>query len=92
MKWWPFPTNGQFQQIISLLTQLKAKVDRMAIDQATFDSDLAGLVSSIATLIAAVDALAASKAEVDLTAEDQSVQAAAAQVADELAKLAPPAA
>lgn len=61
----------------------------MAIDQATFDQDLAALVSSITTLTTAVDALIASKPEADLTAEDTSVQAASAAVAAELAKLNP---
>jgi hypothetical protein len=64
----------------------------MAIDQATFDTDLAALVQAITDLDTAVEALIASKSTADLTTEDQSVQTAAAAVADELAKLAPPAA
>lgn len=62
----------------------------MAIDQATFDTDLAALVAAIGDLIVAVDAAIASKPAADLSAEDQSVQAAAGTVADELAKLTPP--
>ena len=61
----------------------------MAIDQATFDTDLAALVSAIGSLVTAVDTLLANKPQADLTAEDQSVQAAAASVAAELAKLNP---
>ncbi len=63
----------------------------MALDQATFDSELADLVTSIAALGDAIDAFIAAQPEgVDLTAEGQSVADAAAQIADDLAKLAPP--
>lgn len=62
----------------------------MAIDQSTFDNDLAALVAAIGTLVVAVDALIASKPAADFTAEDTSVQAAAKTVADELNKLNPP--
>ncbi len=63
----------------------------MALDQATFDAELSDLVSSIAALGDAIDAFIASQPEgVDLTAEGQSVADAAAQIAADLAKLAPP--
>jgi hypothetical protein len=61
----------------------------MAIDQATFDTDLAALVAAIGNLVAAVDALIASKPTADLTTEDQSVLTASQTVADELANLNP---
>lgn len=61
----------------------------MTIDQATFDTDLAALVTAIGELETAVDTLIASKPAADLTAEDQSVQTAAASVSAELAKIAP---
>jgi len=63
--------------------------EKMAVDQATFDTDLAALVTAIGTLTQSVDAWIASHPAADLTAEDQSVQAAAQAVADELAKIAP---
>jgi len=63
--------------------------EQMAVDQATFDTDLANLVTAIGTLTQSVDAWIASHPSADLSAEDQSVQAAAQAVADELAKIAP---
>lgn len=76
------------------LAELSAQLDRienkMAINQATFDTDLAALMGAIGTLVTAVDALLASTPAVDLTDEDKSVQAAAASVAAELNKLNPP--
>jgi hypothetical protein len=72
------------------LEDLNRKVDALAIDQTTFDTDLAALVAAIGNLVTAVDALIAATPAVDLTAEDSSVQAAAQQVADELAKITPP--
>lgn len=69
------------------LDRIEGKVDQLTIDQATFDTDLAALVASINTLVAAVEALP----QTDLTAEDQSVKDAAQAVSDELAKLTPPA-
>ena len=77
------------QRIESLLRDLNRKVDTIMIDQATFDTDLAALVAAIGTLTAAVDAWIAAHPAVDLTAEDQQVQAAAAAVAAELAKVTP---
>lgn len=59
----------------------------MTIDQATFDTDLAALVGSVSNLTTTVDAWIASHP--DLSAEDQQVQQASQQVADELAKLQP---
>jgi hypothetical protein len=61
----------------------------MALDQATFDTELGELVGAINQLGAAVDAFIASHAGTDLTAEGQSVQDAAQQVQDALAKLNP---
>ena len=81
--------EGQLDRIEHKLDSLERVVHQMAIDQATFDSDLAALVAAITNLDTAVDALIASKPAVDLTAEDTSVQTAAAAVAAELAKLAP---
>jgi chromosome segregation ATPase len=76
------------------LRRIEAKIDtlitkenKLSIDQATFDSDLAALVGAITSLESAVDAWIASHP--DLSAEDQSVQAAAQTVSDELAKLNP---
>jgi hypothetical protein len=66
------------------------EVQKMAVDQATFDTELAGLVQSITDLGTAIDAFIASQpAGVDLTAEAQSVSDAAAAVAAELAKVTP---
>lgn len=61
----------------------------MAIDQTTFDTDLAGLTASITSLITEVEAAIASKPAADLTAEDQSVLTAAQNVQAELDKLNP---
>jgi hypothetical protein len=83
-----FGYNG----INAKLDDILRRITSMAIDQATFDTDLAALVQAITDLDTAVEALIASKSTADLTTEDQSVQTAAAAVADELAKLAPPAA
>jgi hypothetical protein len=80
------------ERISVRLFRIERRVGEIMIDQETFDTDLAALVTAIAALVAAVDALIASKATADLTAEDTSVQAAAASVADELGKLTPPAA
>ena len=63
--------------------------EKMAVDQATFDTDLAALVTAIGTLTQSVDAWIASHPVTVLTAEDTSVQQAAQAVADELAKIAP---
>ncbi len=71
------------------LDSIERTVKQMSIDQATFDTDLAALVQAITDLDNAVDAFIASKPAADLTAEDQSVQTAAAAVAAELAKIAP---
>jgi hypothetical protein len=72
------------------LHRIERRQTQMAIDQATFDTDLAALVQAITDLDTAVDAWIASHP--DLSAEDSSVQSAAAAVSAELAKLAPPAA
>jgi hypothetical protein len=89
MRWLDiFGYNG----INAKLDDIIRRITSMAIDQATFDTDLAALVQAITDLDTAVEALIASKSTADLTTEDQSVQTAAAAVADELAKLAPPAA
>lgn len=57
----------------------------MAVDQATFDTDLAALVTAVEALIAAVKALPTE----DLTAEDQAVINAANDVNAELQALNP---
>jgi chromosome segregation ATPase len=77
------------ESLDSKLNEVLRRIEEMAIDQATFDTDLAALVQAISDLDSAVEALIASKAAVDLTAEDTSVQTAAAAVTAELAKLAP---
>jgi uncharacterized membrane protein len=74
-----------------VLNNILERIKQVAIDQATFDSDLAALVSSITNLIAAVDAKIAATPAADFTAEDATVQQAAASVAAELNKLNPPA-
>jgi hypothetical protein len=81
-----------YKGINAKLDDIIRRITSMAIDQATFDTDLAALVQAITDLDTAVEALIASKSTADLTTEDQSVQTAAAAVAEELAKLAPPAA
>ena len=74
------------------LQRIERNQEKMAIDQKTFDTDLAALVTSIGNLVTAVDALIAKgAASADLTTEDTSVQAAAASVTAELNKLNPPA-
>lgn len=77
------------ERIENKLDDLTRRITDMAIDQATFDTDLAALVQAITDLDTAVDAWVASHP--DLSAEDQSVQSAAAAVQAELAKIAPPA-
>lgn len=77
------------ERIEDKLDNLTRRIKKMAIDQATFDTDLAALVQEITNLNAAVDALVASKPAADLTAEEQQVQAASQAVADELAKITP---
>lgn len=74
-----------FGALFERMEYLTQEVRKMAIDQATFDTDLAGLVSAVNALISAVAALP----QTDLSAEDQSVQAAAAQVQAELAAITP---
>lgn len=71
------------------LDHLLREVHKMTIDQATFDTDLAGLVTAVTNLTSAVDAWIASHPGVDLTAEDQAVQTASQALADELAKVTP---
>src|SRR6266403_514301 len=82
--------NYEFNRLQENLTEIRKEITQMAIDQATFDTDLAALVTSVGNLVAAVDAFIASHPATDLTAEDQAVATAAASVADELNKLNPP--
>ena len=82
MSVWPFTQQ---------LTRIEKKVDKIMIDQKTFDTDLAALTTAITNLIAAVDKLIAATPAADLTAEDQAVQTAAASVQAELTKITPPA-
>jgi hypothetical protein len=69
------------------LDDVLRRLEAMAIDQTTFDTDLAALVQSITDLTTAVDSWVASHP--DLSAEDQTVQTAAAAVSAELAKITP---
>jgi len=78
-----------FRELNEKLDKLLRIGEKMAVDQATFDTDLAALVTAIGTLTQSVDAWIASHPAADLTAEDTSVQQAAQAVADELAKIAP---
>lgn len=78
-----------YSHVIKQLKILERKIDTMAISQQQFDTDLAALVTEIGTLITAVDALP-KPGTPDFTAEDQQVQAAAASVQAEIAKLAQP--
>ena len=85
------------------LENLNRKVAQMAVTQEQLDTDLAGLVqavtdeaTAVTNLTAAVDAFIAAHPEIDFTAEDTQIQAAAAQaasasqaLADELAKVTP---
>lgn len=78
-----------YSQIRKQLNIIERKIDTMAISQQQFDTDLAALVTQIGNLITAVDALP-KPGTPDFTAEDQQVQAAAANVQAEIAKLTPP--
>jgi hypothetical protein len=79
--------DDPFVPLNAKLDKLSKEVHKMALDQATFDTELADLVTAINALIAAVDAIPPA----DLTAEGQAVTDAAAAVKAELDKLAPPA-
>jgi predicted nucleic acid-binding Zn-ribbon protein len=73
------------------IVTLQGKVDKMAISQSQFDTDLASFLTQFTALITAVDALIASApTPADLSAEDQQVLAAAQAAAAELNKLSPP--
>ena len=85
---WEHPQD-RLHRIEQLLLTLDRKVDNMAVSQEQFDTDLAALVAAIGTLTQAVDAWIAAHPAADLTAEDQSVQAASAAVAAELAAITP---
>jgi chaperonin cofactor prefoldin len=78
--------DDPFVPLNKKLDQLIKEVHKMALDQATFDTELSDLVTAINALIAAVDAIPPA----DLTAEGQTVSDAAAAVKAELDKLAPP--
>jgi hypothetical protein len=77
--------NDPFIDLNNKLDQLLKEAQAMALDQATFDTELADLVTAINQLIAAVDAIPPA----DLTAEGQAVTDAAAAVKAELDKLTP---
>src|SRR5438477_13205923 len=64
--------------------KLKERIKTMAIDQKTFDTDLAAFIAAFGQLVTAVDNLIASKPAADLTTEDQTLLTAAATVAAEL--------
>ena len=78
-----------YSQIQKQLRSIEGKLDKMAISQQQFDTDLATLITLIGTLIAAVDALP-KPGTPDFTPEDQQVQTAAANVTAEIAKLQNP--
>ena len=80
-----------FKQIQQQLNRIESKIDKMAISQEQFDTDLKSLLDSVGQLIIAVDNALANVPQADLSAEDQQVQAAAASVLAELQKLQPPA-
>ena len=86
-----FTNLFNISQIQKQLNRIESKIDKMAISQAQFDTDLKALLDSVGQLIIAVDAALANVPKADLSAEDQQVQAAAASVMAELAKLQPPA-
>jgi hypothetical protein len=75
--------------LVAVVIQLKGVRTEMAISRAQLDQDLAALVSGITALIAAVQALPQPGDE-DFTAEDGSVQQAAAAVQAELNAIQPP--
>jgi hypothetical protein len=88
--------RDRHHELVGLLHRIDKKLDRIlkgvkqvAIDQETFDTDLAGLVSSVGDLVSAVDSWIAAHPEADFSAEDQSVQDAAAAIKAELDKLNP---
>jgi len=81
--------DADLDRILEIVQTIDERTQNMAIDQDQFDTDLAALVAAIGNLVTAVDALIASKPAADLTAEDQSVQAAAATVQTELTKITP---
>ena len=84
-------TEKPLERIERKLDQLIRKVHDMAVDQATFDTELAALVTAINDLGTAIDAFIASQpAGVDLSAEAQTLAEASAAVAAELAKVSPP--
>lgn len=94
---------GELESLLKLTKQINRKVDQMGIDQATFDTDLAGLVSAVqaqsqttADLVAAVDSFITAHPEIDFAAEDanvltaaQAVQASTDSLQGELNKLNP---
>jgi hypothetical protein len=76
-------------QMAAGLVRIERRLINMALDQATFDTDLASLIQAITDLDTAVEAWIGSHPATDLTSEDQAVQAAAAAVTAELANLTP---
>ena len=72
------------------LFHINRKVNKMAVSQAQFDTDLAGFLTAFGNLITAIDNALANIAPADLSAEDTQIQAAAAAAAAELNKLNPP--
>lgn len=77
------------ERIEHKLDRLIRKVEQMAIDQATFDNDLAGLVQAVTDLNTAVDAFIAAHPGIDFSTEDANVLGAKQALADELAKITP---
>lgn len=87
-KWEIF--EERLQDILYHLRKIDKRTKQMAVDQGTFDAELASLVSSITDLDNAVDAWIAANPSVDFSAEEAAVQQASAAVAAELAKVTPP--
>ena len=72
------------------LIGIAKRIDKMAISQAQFDTDLADFLKAFGDLITAIESGIGSQAPADLSAEDQQIKDAAVTAAAELAKLSPP--
>ena len=75
--------------ILSRVVNINREEHKIMVNQKTFDTDLAALVTAIGALITAVNAQMAATPAADLTAEDTSVLSATTSVANALAALAP---
>jgi hypothetical protein len=81
---WPFNDKKQ-------LDRIEQNTKQIMINQAQFDTDLAGFLTAFGNLITAVDNYISSQTPADLTAEDNQLLTAAQTAATELNKLNPPA-